>query len=176
MKSPLSYLYTAFEVLAGASLVAILLLILAGVAARFAGGQFAGTDDLSGYCLVGVFFLGLAPTYRRGEHIRVGLLIDRLGGRGRRWLEFSLIVAAVIATGWATWWLGRTVYDSWRFDDMALGLLAVPIWIPQLAMCVGAAGLLIALLEDVVRCLRGLQPSHLDNEEAHPDETLVFER
>ncbi|KAJ0337123.1 hypothetical protein COL154_014320 [Colletotrichum chrysophilum] len=176
MKSPLGLLYAAVEVLAGLSMVAILVLILAGVAFRIDGRQLAGSDDLSGYCLVAVFFLALAPTYRRGEHIRVGMLVNRLTGATRQRVELVLVAVATVCSGWATWWLGRMVYDSWRFNDMAQGLIPVPLWIPQSLMVVGTAILFVALAEDLVRTLPGGKPSYLAHADAEAADTPVFER
>jgi TRAP-type C4-dicarboxylate transport system permease small subunit len=176
MKSPFSIVYLAMEVLAGLGLISILLLVLVGVVLRFAGHQFAGSDDLSGFCLVAVIFLGLAPTYRRGEHIRVGLVIDRLTGRARRGAELVIVAASLVCTAWATWWIGRMVYDSWRFNDVTQGLLAIPLWIPQFSMVLGAAGLSLALAEDLVNGLRGRTPSHASIAHTDPGETPVFER
>jgi TRAP-type C4-dicarboxylate transport system permease small subunit len=175
MKNPLAAVYVAMEVLAGLALIAILVLVLAGVSLRFAGHQLAGSDDLSGFCLVAVIFLGLAPTYRRGEHIRVGLVIDRLTTRARHIAELVITGAALVSSSWATWWIGRMVYDSWRFNDVTQGLLAVPLWLPQASMVLGAAALCLALAEDLVRGLRGLPPSYAT---AHADPAAIptFER
>lgn len=175
MNSPLSPLYKTAEILAGLSMIMIFLLVGGGVVLRLMGLQLAGNDDLASYGLVGTLFLALAPTYRRNEHIRVGLLIERLGAQLKQRLEVFLVVASTVATGWATWWLARMVYDSLRFGDVAQGLLAVPLWIPQLAMPVGAAILLIALLEDLLRCLVKRAPSYVVAAENDTGETH-FER
>ncbi|SER55800.1 TRAP-type C4-dicarboxylate transport system, small permease component [Faunimonas pinastri] len=176
MKSPFAWIYRAVEFLAGLSLVAILALILGGVAWRLSGSQLAGSDDLSGFCLVGLFFLGLAPAYCRADHIRVGLLVDRLTGRNRLVLEGIVLAATAIATGWATWWLGVTVSNSWQFGDVSEGLLPVQLWIPELAMLIGTAALFLAVLEDLVRVLRGRSPSYMVQPESDPNELLTFER
>lgn len=176
MTSPFTLLYRLAETLAAISMILILLLVGGGIALRAAGFQLAGSDDLAAYCLVAIFFLALGPTYRHAEHIRVGLLIDRLPPSARNPLEFLLTVLAAVGTAWATCWLARLVYDSHRFGDVAQGLLPVPLWIPQLSMAVGTAILLIALLEDVVRCSRGLKPSYLEIPETTADSQPHFER
>ena len=88
-------------------------------------------------------FLGLAHTFKRGEMIRVGLLLERLhGGRaGARDRWRSRIAAAFVAL----FHLARRADDLrfWRFNDMAQGVLAVPMWIPQL----GYSGGLVILVD-----------------------------
>lgn len=175
MASLTAWIYRAAEVLAVISMFLIFLLVGGGILLRALGMQLAGSDDLSAYCLVAVFFLALGPTYRKAEHIRVGLLIDRLPGASRMPLETILTLLSTIGMGWATWWLGRLVYDSWRFGDVAQGLLPVPLWIPQVPMVLGAGVFLLALLEDLARVVRGVAPSYVAARESAGDD-IHFER
>ena len=59
-------------------------------------------------------------------------------------------------------------YDSWRFNDMAQGVLAVPMWIPQLGYSGGLVILSIALIDEMVNVLRGNRPTL---REGQPDES-----
>ncbi len=172
----MAWIYRIAELLAVISMFLILLLVGGGIVLRQLGLQLAGSDDLSAYCLVAVFFLALGPTYRKSDHIRVGLLIDRLQGGPKSGLEFLLTVLSAIAVGWATWWMGRLVYDSWRFNDVAQGLIPIKLWIPQLSMLIGAAVFELALIEDVIRCGRGLKPSYIEASENAAGDDIQFER
>lgn len=160
MKSPFRSLYATAEILSGLALVSMLVLIATGIVYRLVGSQLPGSDDLSGYGLVALLFLALAPTYRHGEHIRVGLLVERLHGRPRYALELLIQASATLGAGWAGFWLGRMVYDSWRFHSVAQGLLPVPLWIPQTLMVIGMAIFFIALAEDLILYLRRRPPAH----------------
>lgn len=176
VKSPLQPLYTAMEILSGLALIGMVGIIVTDVSLRVFGGQVPAADDVSGYGLVAVLFLGLAPAYRRGEHIRVGLMVDRLTGRVRHGLEVLLLALGFTAVAWATFWCGRLVWDSWRFHDVAQGLIAIPLWIPQLAMPLGLGTFAIALLEDLIGMLRGATPSYLVHAAASAEDALTFER
>ena len=160
MQSPFEPIYRACGFLAVAGLAGIAAIILADVALRQYGGQVKSSDDFAGFALVATSILGLAPTYRHGDHIRVGLLIDRLGGAPRRVAEIACLAAAFVGVGWATFWIGRFVFDSWRFNELSQGLLAIPLWLPQSAMLAGLATLALAIGEDLVRVLRGLPASY----------------
>jgi TRAP-type C4-dicarboxylate transport system permease small subunit len=160
-RSPFEWLYRLTGLLACLSMVAIALIILADVALRQFGGQLRGADDFAVYALCATGLLGLAPTYRRGEHIRVGLLIDRITGRTRHLVEIVVLVLAVLAVGWGTWWAGHFVYDSWRFNELGQGLVPVKLWIPQLSMVIGLGVFLLALVEDLVRAVTGGTPSYI---------------
>jgi TRAP-type C4-dicarboxylate transport system permease small subunit len=168
-RSPLDPLYRLTAFLAVAALVGIAGIILADVILRQFGGQIRSSDDFAGFALVATGMLGLAPTYRRGDHIRVGLLIDRLSGGSRRAIELLCLAFGVAAIGWASWWTGRFAYDSWRFHEVSQGLVAVPLWVPQFFMFMGLFVLLIAMLEDLIRVLASGQPSYMANAPAEAE-------
>ena len=102
-------------------------------AGRPLGINIPAGDDFVSWCMAAIAFLGLAHTFRHGEMIRVGLLIDRLEGQDRATL--IEIVALIIGTGFIGFFAWHAVDDdlrSWRFHDMSQGVIAVPLWIPQL--------------------------------------------
>jgi hypothetical protein len=49
------------------------------------------------------------------------------------------------------------VWQSRAFNDVSQGNDATPLWIPQIAMAVGAIVLLIAMVDDLVLVLRNRQ-------------------
>jgi TRAP-type C4-dicarboxylate transport system permease small subunit len=169
MQSPLEPLYRLTAFLAVTALVAIASIILADVILRQFGGQVKSSDDVAGFALVATGMLGLAPTYRRGDHIRVGLLIDRLTGGTRKTVEILCLVFGVAAVGWASWWSGHFAYDSWRFNELSQGLIPIPLWFPQFFMFFGLFVLFLAMAEDLIRVLSGGQPSYLANAPAEAE-------
>jgi TRAP-type C4-dicarboxylate transport system permease small subunit len=169
MRSPLEPLYKLTAFLAVAALVAIAGIILADVILRQFGGQVKSSDDVAGFALVATGMLGLAPTYRRGDHIRVGLLIDRLAGGARKTVEIICLVFGVAAIGWASWWTGHFAYDSWAYNELSQGLVAIPLWFPQFFMFFGLFVLFVAMVEDLLRLMTGGQPSYLANAPAETE-------
>jgi len=57
------------------------------------------------------------------------------------------------------------VYESWIFEELSQGYIAVPIWIPQLPMALGAVLFFIALVDDIVSSFMGHTPTFLRLEE-----------
>jgi hypothetical protein len=51
-------------------------------------------------------------------------------------------------------------YDSWRFHDMSQGVIAIPLWFPQLGYSAGLVILLIAFVDELVHVLRGGEPRY----------------
>lgn len=154
-------LYALSAGLAALSLLAIFLVMMAQVALREMGRQLPGADDLTAYfCVAGTFF-ALAATFKRGEMIRVGLLIDRLGGRTRQAMEVLLLAAAAIVVGTIVWWTAQDTLFAWEIEEVAQGTVPFPLWIPKLVMPIGAGLLLVALLDELVRVLRGAAPAYV---------------
>jgi TRAP-type C4-dicarboxylate transport system permease small subunit len=169
---PLRRALDALYLFAGYAAGAFLVLIFAIMMVMSVGRQFSlnipAGDDIASWCMAAMAFLGLAHTFKRGEMIRVGLLMERLHGRRKQVAE---IAALAVATGFILYYARHAVqmtYDSYRFNDMAQGVLAVPLWIPQLGFTGGLVILAIALIDEMVNVLRGNRPSY---EQGSPDET-----
>jgi TRAP-type C4-dicarboxylate transport system permease small subunit len=152
------YLFAGFA--AGGFMILIFVLMMALSAGRPLGVNLPAGDDLVAWSMAAMSFLGLAHTFRSGEMIRVGLLIDRLQGRARHLVE---IIALVIACGFIAFFAWHAVvmtFDSFRFQDRAQGVLPVPLWIPQLGYAGGLVILLIAFMDELVHVLGGGAPRY----------------
>ena len=113
-----------------------------------------GLAEVSGFLLVGASFLGLAYTFVNGGHIRVTLLIGKLPGRARVFVEvwcLSIALLLCVYLGWYTFWL---LHDSYSFGETSYGMVPVPLWIPQSAMLAGIVLLFLALTEAWLTTLR----------------------
>lgn len=168
LRRALDGLYLGAGYLAAIFLLAIFaIMMLMSVGRQFALNIPAG-DDFASWCMAAMAFLGLAHTFKRGEMIRVGMVLERLSARPKRIAE---IVALAIATAFVLYYTrhaAQMTYDSWRFNDMAQGVVALPLWIPQLGFSGGLAILSIALIDEMVNVVRGRRPSY---EKGAPDET-----
>src|SRR3712207_895878 len=153
-------LYRLSGYLAGLFLIVIFGLMMALSVGRTIGVNVPAGDDFASWCMAAMAFLGLAHTFRSGEMIRVGLLIDRLSGPTRRIFEIFSLVLGLAFVGFFAWHAVRLTYDSWRFNDMAQGVLAVPLWIPQLGYAAGLVILFIAFVDEFVHVLRGGNPRY----------------
>jgi TRAP-type C4-dicarboxylate transport system permease small subunit len=171
-RKALDALYYAGGILSGAFLVIILLLMMALSLGRPLGLNVPSGDDFAAWSLVGMSFLGLAHTFKHGEMIRVGLLLERLKGGAKQVAElFSLSVASLFI-GYFLAQSIRLTYDSWRFFDMSTGVIVVPLWIPQMAMVLGLGLLLTALLDELWTVLNGGKPTYEKDPPATPEELL----
>ena len=172
LRTFLDGLYRFSGYLAGLFLVAIFLLMMGLSIGREVGINIPAGDDFASWCMAAMAFLGLAHTFRSGEMIRVGLLIDRLRGPTRRIFEIFSLVLGLAFVGFFAWHAVQLTYDSWRFNDMAQGVLAVPLWIPQLGYSTGLVILFIAFVDEFVHVIRGGDPRYEKPPATTPEELV----
>jgi TRAP-type C4-dicarboxylate transport system permease small subunit len=161
----LDSLYLGSGILAAAFLVGIGVLMLAQIIGRELGYQVRGADDLTAWFCAASAFLPLAHTFKRGELVRVGLLLERLRPAGRRYAELFSLGFAAVFVGYMAWSVTHFVYQSWEINDVAQGMLPLPMWIPQSSFAVGVIVLFIAIADELVLVIRGRTPTYVLAEE-----------
>jgi TRAP-type C4-dicarboxylate transport system permease small subunit len=164
MRGFLDRLYAAAGYAAAFFMVATLLMVVAGIADRALALGWRGTHMYSGDAMAASGFLALAHTFKRGEHIRVSLLLQAASPRVKRLMEIWSLFAASLLAGTLAFYAVRLTYQSWDFHDVSTGNDATPLWIPQIGMAAGAIVLFIALLDDLVLELRGQRVVHSSGE------------
>lgn len=167
----LHYLYGSAGILAGIFLMLIGVLVTIQIVARLFGELVPSADDFAGYCLAATTFLGLAYSFREGAHIRVTLFVGRLKGRAGQLSAFLALAIAAAMVVYLAYYTVLMVYDSWRFEEMTTGLVALPLWIPQLFMAIGMCLFAFAILEDLMRVAIGHVPYYSTNETAEKVES-----
>ena len=165
MRKALDRLYDAAGCLAAFFMVGVLAMVLASVVGRMAGFNLRGSDAYAGYSMAAASFLALAHTLKRGEHIRVMLLLERFGGTLRRPLDIWSHVAGTFFCGVVAFYSVRLVWQSRAYHDISQGNDATPLWIPQIAMAAGAIVLLVAMADDLVLLLRRKAIAQPDKDE-----------
>ena len=161
MRRALDALYDGAAWLAALAMVGLLLMVLLSIVSRQAGFHVPGTDAYAGYLMAAAGFLALAHTLKKGEHIRVTLLLGKLQGQARRAMELWALAAASFLAGLFAFYSARLVWQSHLFHDISTSNDATPLWIPQLAMAAGTLILAIAFVDELVMALRG-QRSTID--------------
>ena len=150
IRRTLDGLYTLSGAIGALFLIAILLIIIAQMVLRWTGGVFPGATNYAGYCMAAASFFSLAYALNHGAHIRVSLLLTKLG----RWRRLGEIwcygVAAVTATFFARYAI-KANYWSEKLNDISQGQDATPLWIPQMAMSIGTVLLAIAFWDHFIR-------------------------
>lgn len=167
MRSSLDIVFKLLGGLGAFFIFATLAIEVAGIALRALGFSMAGADAYAGYFLAAGSFLALGYALRRGDHIRVTLILQRLRGRTRWWMEVLCLVVASALSVYFAYFAAKLVWGSYAFNDISQNVDATPLWIPQLSMAIGLAGLALAFIEQLVITLRTRRLPPAVNEVAH---------
>ncbi|WP_096697403.1 TRAP transporter small permease [Polaromonas sp. AER18D-145] len=155
MRKLLDGMYDSAAALAALFMVGLLVMVLLSIVSRQLHFHVPGTDAYAGYLMAASGFLALAHTLKRGEHIRVTLLVNALSGRWKKALElWALGLATLLALLFAAYSC-KLAWQSRVFNDISTGSDATPLWIPQLAMAFGAVILVVAFMDELVLEIQG---------------------
>jgi TRAP-type C4-dicarboxylate transport system permease small subunit len=167
MRLVLDRFYTALGALGALFILATLVVEVVGIGGRELGFPMAGLDAYAGYCLAAGSFLAMAYALRRGDHIRVTLILTRLPARARYWMEVVCLAVATGLSGYFAWFAAKLVWGSYTYNDISQNVDATPLWIPQLSMALGLIGLAVAFAEQLVVTLRTGRLAPGTDEAAH---------
>ncbi|MTH96784.1 TRAP transporter small permease [Roseibium sp. RKSG952] len=182
MRLALDTLYRVATGLAAACLVAIALLVVAQVGGRLIDGarSMLGFEplgllvpslaEIAGFLLVGASFLALGGTLRRGDHIRVSIVLHVVPNWLARLLDIWSIAVALGLAGFFTWHAAMLARDSWIYDEVSFGIVPIPLVIPQAVMTFGLGVFAVALLDDLIGALTARGPSF--NPASHADDPI----
>lgn len=155
MRRALDALYNGAAGLAALLLIGLLAMVVLSIVSRQFNFHVPGTDAYAGYLMAASGFLALAHTLKRGEHIRVTLILGALTGRWKKGLELWALGFATVLTAMFAYYCCRLAWQSHTFHDISTSSDATPLWIPQLGMAVGAVILAISFVDELVLELTG---------------------
>jgi TRAP-type C4-dicarboxylate transport system permease small subunit len=164
LRGTLDAIYDGAAALAALFMVALLVMVMLSILGRQFHFNLSGVDAYAGYMMAASGFLALAHTLKRGEHIRVTLVIASLHGKPKRMLEvWALFAASLLALLFAAY-SSKLAWQSYTFHDISTSNDATPLWIPQLTMALGTIVLAIAFVDELVLELRGQRVVHQPEE------------
>lgn len=153
LRRGLDALYLASGILAALCLIAILLLIVAQMVARWTGEIFPGAANYAGYAMAAASFFAFANALNRGAHIRVSLVLNAVPARFRWFMEIWCFGIASAVMWYFTYYAYWFTYWSWKFNEVSQAQDATPLWIPQSVMVIGGGILAISLTDHLVHVI-----------------------
>lgn len=154
--------------LAAACIIALTGLILAEIfvafVARFIPSMPSGIGigwEYSAYLMGGAFLLGSGMTLRAGQQIRVELLLRAKNGRYARVMEILSALLGSVVTVFLAVTLVQFTYRTFLSGEVSQDSFT-PLWIPQVALSVGA---IVLAVQMVVRTILSLTNKPLDRPE-----------
>lgn len=131
----------------------VVLITLQVVRRRVLDAPIVYTDEVSGYLLVAVTFLGLGYALLHGDHIQVEFLTSRLAPGRRRWLRAGACLLGLAFTGLLTARTAALALDSARLGAFSI-TSQVPLAPIQAIAPLGFALLFLQLAAHLIETLR----------------------
>jgi TRAP-type C4-dicarboxylate transport system permease small subunit len=126
-----------------------------GVVVRYILGKpQVWTDELVSLWLVAIVTLGAADVLRRGGHIGIDLMTNRLSLRLKAWMDILGLISVVFfstvltVSGW------QMVQFSFSVGLLPSGYLELPLWIPQSLIPIGFTLMGLAALHRLILRVR----------------------
>ena len=161
MRRFLDWLYLVSGAIGAVFIAFICFVMIAQSILREFGVRTGASNDVVAWSCAAASFFAMAHAFKHGDFVRVTLLLESLPDRARRFAEIICLMIASVSVGYLAFWANKFTYDSWRFHEVAQGLLPIPIWIPQASFALGSILLLVAVLDELVIVLRGGKPSYV---------------
>lgn len=161
MRKLLDAIYLGAGYLAAVMVLAVAVLMIGQSVLREFHVATGAVNDVVAWCCAGAAFLAMAHAFKHGDFVRVTLTMEHLSPAWQKRFEVFALMVGSAATGYLAWWANRFTYESWEFNDLAQGLLPLPLWIPQSTFAFGAALLFVAVVDELVIVLRGGRPSYV---------------
>jgi TRAP-type C4-dicarboxylate transport system permease small subunit len=145
--------------IAGATCLITLGMVCYAIGTRyFLNRPQAWSDEAVGWLVVVTVMLALPEAQRRGEHIGVDALTERLGPRGQRFAAFAgVVTVAIIAYLFISEGI-ETVMFTQMIGIVSNVLPEIPLWAVQAFIPIGGALLLLVTLSQMFCHLAGIAP------------------
>ncbi len=131
----------------------MIVLVFVNVVLHLFGRDMAATTELCELLMVWVTFLGGAAAARRGAHMAITELIDKLKPGPRRALDLAITAVSAVVLGQLVWYGWNITKAGWSNQ---LTVLDIPMSFQYLALPVASFITLLFVLWDGLQIMRGL--------------------
>lgn len=161
MRRVLDGMYLAAASAGALCVLSIFVLMLGQSVLREMGVDTGGTTDVVAWLCAAAAFLTMPHAFKHGDFVYVTLVLEKLPAALRRRFDIATLLIACVAVSYLAFSATRFTIESWRFNDLATGIVNIPIWIPQASFVIGSWLFVIAVVDELVNVLWGSRPSYV---------------
>ena len=152
-------------ILSGIACWGLTILVFLTVIARYVfhyGIPFAG--DMATYFACFAIFIGSCYTQWKKEHIKIEIIESRLSTRAQQWVQVVALFVALVVSIAYMYYTSLMVWDSGVRKLSTMTSLQIPLVIPQIPMVIGWFFLIIIVLFQLVKAVKGLCRTGVEKE------------
>jgi len=138
-------------------LIGMMLMIVGDVTGRYLFNQpIHGTLEITEFVMVAMVYLTLAHTQAIKAHIKVELLIDRVGRNSRLILELITYFLGLTIFVFICWQGVMSAIDAWEIEEVTDGYIPFPTLPAKATIPIGSLILCIRFTVDMVTAIKEL--------------------
>lgn len=170
----LSAVERTFMVFAGAGMLAIMVIMIADVVARYAFNAPLSWafEVLTRFLMPGLFFLSVSYALGMNKHLFIEIVQRKLPARASHLALGVLYVPVSVLIGAATWMKGGATYTSWIHNEVMAGGIRWPAWTAGAIVVIGLAVLTLRLFALAVHHLAMSAGSRVGGSPYYPEERM----
>lgn len=113
-------------------------------------------DEYSGYLFVWLTLFGFSDALRKGQFLRVEIVVRRAKGRAAHGVEAISALLGGSVSAILAWACFGLFLRNYQFGTVSIQPSATPLWIPQIGLPAGFAWLCVVYAELFIRHLHGV--------------------
>jgi TRAP-type C4-dicarboxylate transport system permease small subunit len=142
--------------LQGLVIFSLMVMVLVEVLTRYImNSPLSIADEIGGYMLVGITFLGLGYTWKEEGHVRVELITNLLPVKIRSILRFFTLLLATIFCIPLIAGSYTLLQDSLLFGTRSGSWMRIPMVYPQSLLLIGSILLLLQMISEILKAILG---------------------
>ena len=139
------------NILGSVGIVVMMFLVCGDIIGRyFLRRPIVGAHEFTEFLMAGIIFIGFAHTQAQKAHLKIDLLLPRLGQNTQDFFQIFNLVVTFLFYALIAW---RGIVGSWEayvLDDKTAGLVRIPYWPAKAVVPLGAILLCSQILMDLV--------------------------
>lgn len=144
--------------LQGLLIFLLMVMVLVEVLTRYVmQSPLSIADEMGGYFLVSITFLGLGYTWKEKGHVRVELLINLFAEKIQRIVRFITLIAATLFCLPMIAGCYSLLQDSLLFGMRSGSWMRIPLVYPQSLLLIGSVLLLLQLVSEILKAILALK-------------------
>ena len=141
--------------------VASMIIVVEVILRSFLGKSIMGSDELACFAIIWSVFFTASIGVKRDIHVRIDLFLHFLSPQIRRWTLAFGMVFVTLFSAYLAYSGFLLVHEAFIVGDYTVGLVRVPLWLPQFIMPLGGFLLFVRSLAETVRLIR-LREGHFE--------------
>lgn len=139
----------------------LMMMVILEVLARYVlQSPLSLADEMGGYMLVAIAFMGLGYTWKENGHVRVELVVNMLPIKLRNIMRFFTLILAALFSFPLIIGSFHMLQDTLLFESRSGSWLRTPLVYPQSVILIGSVLLLFQFIAEIIKALISFkQPS-----------------